>query len=40
MQEHNIVLVKPKKLKDTPGVKLTCVRGKYDLPHVIKKKVK
>lgn len=37
LQEHNIVLVRPGKIKDTPGVKIRCVRGKYDLPHVVKK---
>lgn len=37
LQEHNQVLVKNKRLRDTPGVKLTCVRGKYDLPPVVKK---
>ncbi|XP_071518760.1 small ribosomal subunit protein uS12m [Panulirus ornatus] len=38
LQEHNIVLVRPGRLQDVPGVKLKCVRGKYDLQHVIKKK--
>lgn len=38
LQEHNTVLVRVGRLRDTPGVKLKCVRGKYDLPHVIKKK--
>ncbi|XP_059147693.1 small ribosomal subunit protein uS12m-like [Physella acuta] len=37
LQEHNIVLVEGGRLQDTPGVKLTCVRGKFDLPHVKKK---
>ncbi|KAK9504446.1 hypothetical protein O3M35_010774 [Rhynocoris fuscipes] len=37
LQEHNIVLVHPARLQDVPGVKLACVRGKYDLGHVIKK---
>ena len=37
VQEHNVVLVRPGRLKDCPGVKTRCVRGKYDLPHVIKK---
>ncbi|XP_045499541.1 40S ribosomal protein S12, mitochondrial [Colias croceus] len=39
LQEHNIVLVRVGRVKDCPGVKLKCVRGKYDLPHVIKQKV-
>ncbi|XP_021341924.1 28S ribosomal protein S12, mitochondrial-like isoform X2 [Mizuhopecten yessoensis] len=38
LQEHSIVLLKGGRLQDVPGVKLCCVRGKYDLPHVIKKK--
>ncbi|KAK3736885.1 hypothetical protein RRG08_000630 [Elysia crispata] len=37
LQEHNVVLVEGGKLQDTPGVKLVCIRGKYDLPHVKKK---
>ncbi|XP_065207461.1 small ribosomal subunit protein uS12m [Planococcus citri] len=37
LQEHNVVLVRPGRTKDVPGLKLKCVRGKYDLPHVIKK---
>ncbi|XP_011165124.1 40S ribosomal protein S12, mitochondrial [Solenopsis invicta] len=36
LQEHNIVLCKNGRLRDTPGVKIKCVRGKYDLPHVSK----
>lgn len=39
LQEHNIVLVRVGRLRDVPGVKLKCVRGKYDLPHVIKRKM-
>ncbi|XP_045117066.1 40S ribosomal protein S12, mitochondrial-like [Portunus trituberculatus] len=37
LQEHNVVLVRPGRLRDVPGVKVKCVRGKYDLQHVIKK---
>lgn len=36
LQEHHIVLVRGGRLPDCPGVKLKCVRGKYDLPHVKK----
>jgi len=36
LQEHHIVLVRGGRLQDCPGVKLKCVRGKYDLPHVKK----
>lgn len=38
LQEHNVVLVKIARLRDTPGVKLKCIRGAYDLPHVVKKR--
>jgi small subunit ribosomal protein S12 len=38
LQEHNVVLVRCGRLQDVPGVKLKCVRGAYDLPHVIKAK--
>nr|CAG4646766.1 EOG090X0NTZ [Macrothrix elegans] len=38
LQEHNIVLVRVGRVQDLPGVKLKCIRGKYDLGHVIKKK--
>lgn len=37
LQEHSVVLIQFKKRKDVPGLKLGCIRGKYDLPHVIKK---
>lgn len=37
LQEHNTVLVRVGNLRDTPGVKIKCVRGAYDLPHVIKR---
>ncbi|CAG9762406.1 unnamed protein product [Ceutorhynchus assimilis] len=35
LQEHNIVLCRMGRVQDCPGVKLKCVRGKYDLGHVI-----
>lgn len=38
LQEHSTVLVILRRLRDVPGVKLYCVRGAYDLQHVIKKK--
>lgn len=37
LQEHNVVLVRCGRLQDVPGVKIKCVRGVYDLPHVIKR---
>ncbi|XP_047361721.1 40S ribosomal protein S12, mitochondrial [Vespa velutina] len=36
LQEHNVVLCEVGRLQDTPGVKIRCIRGKYDLPHVKK----
>lgn len=38
LQEHNVVLVRCGRTNDLPGVKIKCIRGKYDLPHVIKQK--
>ena len=38
LQEHNIVMVRVGRLQDVPGVKLRCIRGVYDLGHVVKKK--
>uniref|UniRef100_A0A1B6BYG8 Small ribosomal subunit protein uS12m n=1 Tax=Clastoptera arizonana TaxID=38151 RepID=A0A1B6BYG8_9HEMI len=37
LQEHNVVLCRVGRLQDVPGVKIKCVRGKFDLSHVIKK---
>lgn len=37
LQEHNVVLVEGGRTKDIPGLKLKCIRGKYDLSHVKKK---
>lgn len=37
LQEHSVVLVRPGNVQDLPGVRLKCIRGKYDLGHVIKK---
>nr|KAF7413327.1 hypothetical protein H0235_013178 [Vespula pensylvanica] len=36
LQEHNVVLCRVGRLQDTPGVKIKCIRGKYDLPHKYK----
>ncbi len=38
LQEHSTVLVRVGRLRDVPGVKLKCIRGAYDLNHVVKKK--
>ena len=37
LQEHNVVLIRVGNLQDVPGVKTKCIRGKYDLAHVVKK---
>lgn len=37
LQEHNVVLLKIARLRDTKHVSMKCVRGAYDLPHVKKK---
>lgn len=37
LQEHSVVLVHQRRTKDVPGLRLKCIRGCYDLPHVIKK---
>lgn len=37
LQEHNAVLCRIARLRDTPGVRIKCIRGAYDLPHVVKK---
>lgn len=31
LQEHGVVLVRGGRVRDLPGVKYKCVRGKYDL---------
>lgn len=36
LQEHSTVMVRGGRVPDLPGVKLKCVRGKYDLAHVKK----
>ena len=37
LQEHSVVLVQLKRVKDVPGLRLRCIRGCYDLQHVVKK---
>ena len=37
LQEHNVVLIRVGRLQDVPGVKTKCIRGKFDLAHVVKK---
>jgi small subunit ribosomal protein S12 len=36
LQEHSVVLVNAKPVRDVPGLRARCVRGAYDLPHVVK----
>ena len=38
LQEHSVVLVRGGRKRDLPGVRLVCIRGKYDLAHVVKTK--
>lgn len=37
LQDHNIVLIQGGGPQDTPGVKYSIIRGKYDCAHVVKK---
>ena len=39
LQEHSVVLVRGGRKRDLPGVRLVCIRGKYDLGHVVKQTV-
>ena len=34
LQEHSIVLIRGGRIKDLPGVRYTCVRGKFDLKGI------
>lgn len=34
LQEHSIVLIRGGRIPDLPGVRYTCVRGKYDLKGI------
>lgn len=38
LQEHGIVLVRGGRVKDLPGVKYKCIRGKFDLSGVVGRK--
>ena len=38
LQEHGVVLVRGGRVRDLPGVKYKCVRGKYDLLGVLDRK--
>lgn len=36
LQEHSVVLVQKKRVRDVPGLKIRVVRGAYDCAHVVK----
>ena len=38
LQEHGVVLVRGGRVRDLPGVKYKCIRGKYDLLGVLDRK--
>ena len=38
LQEHSIVLIRGGRVQDLPGVKYHIIRGKYDLPGVVRRK--
>ena len=38
LKEHGIVLVRGGRVKDLPGVKFKCIRGKFDLAAVPSRK--
>ena len=38
LQQHGVVLVRGGRVRDLPGVKYKCVRGKYDLLGVVDRK--
>lgn len=36
LQEHSVVLVQKKRVRDVPGLKIRVIRGAYDCGHVVK----
>lgn len=36
LQEHSVVLVHKKRVRDVPGLKIRVIRGAYDCAHVVK----
>ncbi|KAH9527242.1 30S ribosomal protein S12 technical knockout [Dermatophagoides farinae] len=38
LQEHSVVLVQKKRVRDVPGLKIRVIRGAYDCAHVTKNK--
>jgi small subunit ribosomal protein S12 len=38
LQEHGVVLVRGGRVKDLPGVKYKCIRGKYDLAGIVNRR--
>lgn len=37
LQEHSVVLIHMRRTKDVPGLRMRCIRGKYDLPFLAKR---
>lgn len=38
LQEHSMVLIRGGRVKDLPGVRYKCIRGKYDLQEIKNRK--
>jgi small subunit ribosomal protein S12 len=38
LREHNLVLIRGGRVRDLPGIKYKCIRGKYDLKPVVGRK--
>ena len=38
LREHNMVLIRGGRVRDLPGIKYKCIRGKYDLKPVVGRK--
>ncbi|OTF78562.1 40S ribosomal protein S12, mitochondrial-like protein [Euroglyphus maynei] len=38
LQEHSVVLLQKKRVRDVPGLKIRVIRGAYDCAHVTKNK--
>jgi small subunit ribosomal protein S12 len=38
LREHNMVMIRGGRVRDLPGIKYKCVRGKYDLKPVVGRK--
>lgn len=38
LREHNMVMIRGGRVRDLPGIKYKCIRGKYDLKPVVGRK--